>query len=125
MTDDRPNELDGVLDALHGDRKALLTSQLRSIEEEVVERRLIATDTTLVVHDEVGELTNELLNLPDGQRQERLQLAREQRGLRREVRDELRNAWKEVQALRTEERLVEKELLNAVKVPDRHKDLGG
>jgi hypothetical protein len=122
---DAPNELDGVLDALHGDRKGVLTAQLRSIEEEVVERRLIATDTTLVVHDEVNALTNEVINMPDSQRVERLQLMREQRGLRREVRDEQRNAWKEVQALRQEERLVEKELLQAVKVHDRHKDLGG
>jgi hypothetical protein len=119
-----PNELDGVLDALHGDRKAVLSSQLRSIEEEVVERRLIATDTTLVVHDEVHELTNELLNMPETQRQERLQLEREQRGLRREVRDELRNAWKDVQSLRQEERLVEKELLQAVKQHERNRDLG-
>jgi hypothetical protein len=125
MTEDPATDLDGILDALHGDRKAVLSSQLRSIEEEVVERRLIATDTTLVVHDEVHELTNELLNLPEGQRQERIMLAREQRGLRREVRDELRNAWKEVQALRQEERLVEKELLQAVKQHDRNKDLGG
>jgi len=124
MTTDKTNELDGVLDALHGDQKAVLSAQLRSIEEEVVERRLIATDTTLVVHDEVDALTNEVINLPDSQRIERLQLTREQRGLRRELRDELRNAWKEVQALRQEERLVEKELLQAVKVHDRHKDLG-
>ncbi len=122
---DPTNELDGVLDALHGDRKAVLSSQLRSIEEQVVERRLIAADTTLVVHDEVHELTNELLNLQDSQRLDRMQLSREQRGLQREVRDELRNAWKDVQALRQEERLVEKELLQAVKVHDRHKDLGG
>jgi len=124
MSGNPSNELDGVLDALHGDRKAVLTTQLRSIEEEVVERRLIATDTTLVVHDEVHDLTNELLNLQESQRQDRLQLSREQRGLQREVRDEVRNAWKDVQALRQEERLVEKELLQAVKVHDRHKDLG-
>jgi len=117
------NAVDAVLDGLHGDRKAVLSEQLRSIEEHVVERRLIASDTTLTVNDEMTQLTTELLNLPEHQHQERLVLSKEQRGLRRELRDEVRNTWKDVQALHREEREVERELLQAVKQHDRHRSL--
>jgi hypothetical protein len=62
MTDE-PTDVDVALQDLHTDKKRLLKGQLRSIEEEIVERRLIASDTSLQVYDEVGVLDNTMASL--------------------------------------------------------------
>lgn len=120
-----PNDLDAALNDLHADKKKVLKGQLRSIEEEIVERRLIAADTSLQVHDEVGELRNAIVNLtpthenaPDVERKDRMVLEREEHDLTKEVREEQRDTWKDVQALKREEREVEKELVGE---EQRHK----
>lgn len=117
MTEE-PSDLDAALDGLHADKKKVLKGQLRSIEEEVVERRLIAADTSLQVHDEVGELRNAIVNLMpahehagDVERKDRVVLEREERELTKEIREEQRDSWKDVQQLKREEREVEKELV--------------
>jgi hypothetical protein len=118
MTDD----LDVALDAAHTDKKSLFKNQLRSIEEEIVERRLIASDTTLQVHDEVGELENVIANLrpmhesaPDTER-EKMELSKE-------LREEQRDSWKDVQHLKQEEREVEMELVGENQRHKRTKEL--
>ncbi len=126
MTDD----LDIALDESHADKKRLFKGQLRSIEEEIVERRLIASDTTLQVHDEVGELENAIANLrpahenaPDIERRDRLVLEREKIELNKELREEQRDSWKDVQHLKQEEREVEKELVGEEQRHKRTKEL--
>jgi hypothetical protein len=126
MTDD----LDVALDAAHTDKKSLFKNQLRSIEEEIVERRLIASDTTLQVHDEVGELENVIANLrpmhesaPDTERRDRMVLEREKMELSKELREEQRDSWKDVQHLKQEEREVEMELVGENQRHKRTKEL--
>ena len=126
MTDD----LDGVLDALHGDKKAVLKEQLKSIEGEIAERRLIGVDNTLAIHGELGELRNEELNLtredqslPDKDRRDRMVVERERLDLSRELREEHRDTWKDVQNLQREERDVEKELSTTEHEHRRTKEL--
>lgn len=116
-----PGELAEIVAALHGDRAGVLKAQLTSIDAEIGERRLVAVDTTLVVHDELGRLRDEELNLTNDQNpnehlRERLALQQEELGLSRELREEQRDSWKDVQSLRQEQRLVEKELT----VEDHH-----
>jgi hypothetical protein len=113
-----PTDLDGIVTGLHDDKKRVLKGQLRSIEEEIVERRLIAADTSLQVHDEVHDLNNAILQLlpphphvPDVERKDRMVLEREKLDLTKEVREEQRDSWKDVQQLKREEREVENVLL--------------
>ena len=124
-----PNDLDEALDSLHADKKRLLKAQLTGIEEEIVERRLIAADTSLQVHDEVHELNNAMLNMtpahenaPDVARKDRMVLERERLDLTKEIREEQRDSWKDVQQLKQEERLVENELLRERQQHKRTKD---
>ena len=126
MTDD----VDEILGALHGDKKAVLKGQLTDIEKEIVERRLIAADTSIAVNDEIGELRNEIVNrqpanehMPDVERKDRFALEREKSELTRELRLEQRDAWKDVQQLRREEREVEKELTVSVQQHKRVREL--
>jgi hypothetical protein len=127
---DKPNELDVVIDALHGDKKAVLKDQVKTIEEEIGERRLIAADTSLVIKDELQELRNETLNLThteegqgDRDRKDRLAVEKQRLDLSRELRGEQRDSWKDVQNLRREEREVEKELSTSDKEHRRAREL--
>jgi hypothetical protein len=127
---EKPDELSAVIDALHGDKKAVLKDQVKTIEEEIGERRLIAADTTLVVKDELHELRNESLNLThseeglgDRDRKDRLAVEKERLDLSRELREEQRDAWKDVQNLRREEREVVKELSTSDKEHRRAREL--
>lgn len=127
---DKPNELDVVIDALHGDKKAVLKDQVKTIEEEIGERRLIAADTSLVIKDELQELRNETLNLThaeegqgDRDRKDRLAVEKQRLDLSRELRGEQRDSWKDVQNLRREEREVEKELSTSEKEHRRAREL--
>lgn len=129
MTDTR-NELDVVIDALHGDKKAVLKDQVKTIEDEIGERRLIAADTSLVIKDELQELRTESLNLThaeeglgDRDRKDRLAVEKERLDLSRELRGEQRDSWKDVQNLRREEREVEKELSTSDKEHRRAREL--
>jgi hypothetical protein len=127
---DKPNELDVVIDALHGDKKAVLKDQVKTIEDEIGERRLIAADTSLVIKDELQELRNETLNLThaeegqgDRDRKDRLAVEKQRLDLSRELRGEQRDSWKDVQNLRREEREVEKELSTSEKEHRRAREL--
>lgn len=126
MTDD----IDAVVDALHGDKKAVLKDQVKTIEQEIVERRLIASDNALAIHEELTELKTEGQNLahageglPDRDRKERLAVEKERLELSRELRAEQRDAWKDVQNLKREEREVEKELSTSEKEHRRAREL--
>jgi hypothetical protein len=125
-----PDDLDVALDGVHADKEKVLKGQLRSIEREIVERRLIAADTSLQVHDEVSDLRNDIINLtpahentPDVARKDRMVLEQEERALTKEIREEQRDTFKDVQALKREERDVEKELLTEEQRHKRTKDL--
>jgi len=127
---ERLDDLTTVIDALHGDKKAVLKDQVKTIEEEIGERRLIAADTTLTIHDELTELKTESLNLThteeglgDRDRKDRLAVEKQRLDLSRELRDEQRDSWKDVQNLRREEREVEKELSTSEKEHRRAREL--
>lgn len=122
--------LDTAVDALHGDKKAVLKDQVKSIEKEIAERRLIAVDNAVTIDEELSELKTEALNLthaeegvPDRDRKERLAVEKERLDLSRELREEQRDAWKDVQNLRREEREVEKELSTSEKEHRRAREL--
>lgn len=124
------DDVDIALESRHADKKAVLKGQLRSIEEELTERRLIAADTALQVHDEVGVIDNTLANLrpahenaPDVERKDRMVLEREKLELTKELREEQRESWNDVQALKREEREVEKELVSEGQRHKRSKEL--
>ena len=126
MTDD----LDAVVDALHGDKKAVLKDQAERIEKDIGERRLIAADNALAIEEDLTALKTESLNLthteeglPDYDRKDRLLVEKERLELSRELREEQRDSWKDVQNLRREEREVEKELSTSEKEHRRAREL--
>lgn len=114
------NDIDVIAAALSGDRHAVLKDQLRRIEIEIVARLAINITTREAIHHRITDLRTDLLKLApphDGlgddptTLRDRLSLKREMRLLLRELSDEHRSCWSDTQALRTEARIVEKELL--------------
>jgi hypothetical protein len=129
MTEE-PNELATIVDAVHGDKKAVLRDQVASIEKEIGKRQLIAVDSAMTIKEELQELKTESLNmthaekgLPDAERKDRLSIEKERLSLSRELRAEQRDTWKDVQNLRREEREVEKELATSSREHRRARDL--
>lgn len=130
MTDEKKDPIDKALGAIHEDKKKLLTDQLKSIDEEIVERQLIGAENALGVNDELLELGSEIANRspphensPDLERKDRMTLQRDKRALTRELREEQRDTWKDVQPLREEEREVEQELAGVEQRKRRSDDL--
>ncbi len=124
------DDIDEVLGGLHRDKQHVLKEQLKSIEKEIVERQLITADTAITVHEEVREVGTEIENLrpahenaPDVERKDRLVLERERLDLTKELREDQRDAWKDVQILKREEREVEKELLGNEQQHKRTKEV--
>ena len=124
------DDIDEVLGGLHRDKQHVLKEQVKSIEREIVERRLISADTKIVVNEEAGELANQIANLrpanpqlADVERKDRVVLEREKLDLTKELREEQRDAWKDVQILKREEREVENELLGNDQRHKRTKEL--
>ena len=123
-------EVDELIGALHGDKTAVLRGQLRRIEEEIVERRRISKENEALLEEEASVLRNAILNLEpahenasDVERKDRMVLERERLDLTKELRQEERDAWKDIQQLRREEREVEKELTTGDQRHKRIKDL--
>lgn len=126
MTD----EIDALFGGLHDDKQKVLKEQIKTIEAEIVEREVISVENRVTVDHEVGELQNEILNLrppheqvADVQRKDRVVLEREKLDLTKELREERRDAWKDIQQLKREERDVEKELLGNEQRHKRTKEL--
>ena len=127
MTDD---EFSAIVDALHGDKRAVLRDQVKSIEDEIGQRRMIAVENKVSINEELRELKTESLNvshaeegLPDAERKDRLVIEKERLALSRELRAEERDTWKDVQNLRREEREVEKELSTSARDHRRAREL--
>lgn len=123
-------DLDEIIGALHGDKQRVLKGQLQSIEEEVVERKVISAEVALGVNEELSKLRNEIINLEvphenavDVSRKDRMVLERERLELSKELREEQRDAWKDVQQLKREEREVEKALTTQEQDHKRVKEL--
>lgn len=126
MTDD----IDALLGGLHDDKQKVLKEQIKTIEKEIVEREVIGVENRVTVAEEVGLLRDEILNLRppheqvgDVHRKDRQVLEREQLDLTKELREERRDAWKDIQQLKREEREVEKELLGNEQRHKRTKEL--
>jgi len=124
------DDIDIVAAALSGDRQAVLTDQLRRIETELIGRLAVNITTRENIHNLLADLRADLLKLEpphDGLGDDpstltdRIALKREWRSLVRELSEEQRSCWADTQALRTEARQVEKELLQ---VRQRDKRLG-
>lgn len=124
------DDIDIVAAALSGDKVAVLKDQLQRLEREILERIVIELLTRTTIEHEVADLRNEILNLQPGEgqaddpmaRRDRLALKKECLELSGEIRSERRDAWKDVQHLKTEERIVEKELLTVQQRDKRLRD---
>lgn len=110
-------DLDDILGALHGDRAGLLEAQLRAIEKEIAHRRLIGSETTLRLWEDIATLTDEILRFAPRNPQEadvdapvRHGLERERRLLHQELHDEIVKTWQAVQELKREQRQLLAEL---------------
>lgn len=116
MTDD----IDIINAALSGDRRAVLKDQLRRIDTEIIERLAVNITTREAIHEQLTDLRRDIMScepahhgLPDDPviRRDRFVLKRDYRKLVLDLAEEQRSCWHDTQALKTEARLVEKELL--------------
>lgn len=112
-------DLDDILGALHGDRAGLFEAQLRAIEKEIAHRRLIGSETTLRLWEDITTLTDEILRVAPRNPQEadaaasvRHGLERERRLLHQELHDEIVKTWQAVQELKREQRQLLAELVS-------------
>jgi len=118
--------------AMQGDKKIVLKEQVLRIEEEIKEREKVDRFTLDVIEQEILEIQNEILKLrPMGPshgasaelRKELQEMEKEKLVLSKEKRVEKRDAWKDVQVLKQEERDVEKELSQIEKRRERYKEM--
>lgn len=110
-------ELDDLLGTLHDDKTERFDDRLSRIEREIMRRRLISAENTTNLFDTIRGLSEDIMRLlPESEhtfdlhRKERTTLEAERRALERELRDELSSRWRDLQALRREQRELQDEL---------------
>lgn len=119
--------------ALHGDKEEVLKGQHESIEQEIRKREAIDDENLKHVEEDIVLLHNEILGFkrlegeharesPD-ERRDRLNLVKEELDLTKELRLENRDAWKDLQVLKQEERVVEKELTTLAQRKKRYDEI--
>lgn len=111
------NNLDDLLGSLHQEKTNELSDQLALLEREVNTRRLVSAETTILLYDQITELTRQILLLlpehedaPDPHRNQRNLLEKERRALEGQLREEVRNRWRDIQELQREARSITNEL---------------
>jgi len=119
--DDRDKEI--ILKAVHGDKEEVLKEQHESIEKEIEERKKIDAAVKEEIIQDIVEVDTALMQPPLGSADDVLKLSKERLDLSKEKREEDRECWKDVQVLKEEKRLVEKDLLTAQKKKERFDEL--
>src|SRR5262249_36151766 len=121
------NGIDDLLRGLHEDRTGTVEEQLSSLEREISKRRLVSAETVVTLFGQIGELRQQILRLlpehkeaPDQRRAEREPLERERRQLERELQEELRNRWRDLQDLHREHRQLTRERTEELQRYERH-----
>jgi hypothetical protein len=125
-----PEDLESITAALSGDKRAVLHAQLKSIQREELERLLIEIFSRTNIEEEISDIRNEVVRLQpqaDGsdnpqERRDRIVLKKEVLDLTKEVREERRSTWRDVQNLEREKREVEKDLLTTAQRDKRIND---
>lgn len=130
---DNPEKVKEIIKAaLHGDKEIVLAQQHLSIEQQIAERERLDKENLLKVVEDLAAVHNEVLSLtPDEgqaragpeQRRDMIALVKEEIGLSKEMRAETRDTWKDIQQLKTEERIVEKELTQVEQRKKRYDEL--
>lgn len=119
--------------ALHGDKEEVLKEQHASLEHEIHKREAIDKANVKHVEEDIVQLHNEILGFkplegenvresPD-QRRDRLNLVKVELDLTKELRLENRDSWKDIQVLKQEERVVEKELTTLAQRKKRYDEI--
>jgi hypothetical protein len=122
------NDLGVLLELLQQEKATVLRSQLASISIDAGERQRISNVISSSLEQEVLEVSSTILNLtqhdqPDAYLKERVTLEEHRRTLTRELRAEQRDAWKDCQELRREQRMLELELVQSRQRRERLEDL--
>lgn len=119
--------IDDVLDDLFTDRQSTITEQLAQIEREITKRRLASAERSIILFDQIRELQEQILHLqpendmtPDLQRSMREPLERERRLLERDLQDEIRDRWRDIQSLKQEQRQLLRERREQTQHYERH-----
>jgi len=125
--DARLRDLYDLLGVMHHDKVGRLREQLARVRREINTRRLVSAEHTINLYDEITQLTSEILLLqpehqhaPDNQRLMREALERERRVLEKELTEEVRERWRDVQDLRREERELQDALCEEDRRYERH-----
>jgi hypothetical protein len=113
-------DIDSIRAAITGDYQAVLKQQVDLVQREIIERLAINITTREAIHELISHVRRSILQLepaheglPDdpGARRERLVLEHEFRTLVLRLSEEQRNCWSDVQRLKAELRLCERDLL--------------
>src|SRR5690349_13185803 len=111
-------DLDDLLGSVHRDRITSLRRQLDAVALEINTRRLVSADHHLNLREQLADVRRGVLRLlpenafaADPHLILREGLLRESRTLEQEITDELRQRWRDLQALRSEQRRLREELL--------------
>ena len=119
--------IDDLLHNLHEGRQLSVEEQLHAIEREITMRRLASGERTVLLFEQIRELHEQILSLQpenpfaaDTQRLIREPLQRERRMLERDLRDEIKERWRDMQELKREQRTLLREQLEHVQRYERH-----
>src|SRR5438309_10790337 len=103
--------IDDLLHGLHQDKTQTIDDQLIAIEREIATRRLVSAEHTARLFEQIADLTTEINGLLPEHEQAldphkviRQGVEHERRLLEREITDELRQRWRDLEALKREQR---------------------
>lgn len=117
-------DVDIIAAALSGDRRAVITEQLETIEREIIERLAINLTTRQAIHELIHEVRQDILSLEphegesDLRSQERFALKEEFRKLVLRLADEQRDCWNDKQELKKEARALQA-ALSTLRIRDK------
>ena len=130
MTADSTPEWAAVLGAIHTDKHIVLRDQLRAIAGEIRQRREVYQAVTRAIDSDLSLVGGQIQRFQpanqweaDLNRKDWLFLEGHQLDLGRELRQEQRECWRDIQHLLTEQRQVQRELSESQKRHDRTEKL--
>ncbi len=107
--------LDDLLGTLHDDRQDVVNTKLQAVERQLLLRRLESLALSAALIRQIDDLTEQIINLepepgrPDTRRRDRDSLERERRDRQFQLQQEAIQKWRDIQLLKQETRLDNRE----------------
>jgi len=119
------NDLDDILQSMHNDKVVVLREQLAAIDKQEEDRIAIDAQIKRQLDDNIADVRADELRLtqdpelPDTQREARVQFLFKRLDLINRLSDEMRHCWSDYQRLEEQKREIQRELITLEQRRDR------